>query len=122
MEDKVIWFVKKGPFVDMKNDLGGDYNGYVVVGRNNPYFGKNYEEVAIGIHGGWTFGASSETLDWEDIEEKYRTNDYWIFGWDTLHAGDSRAKWPKEKVEKETQKAAVEFRLAQLKNIRRKQE
>lgn len=122
MEDKVAWFVRKGPFADRPEDMGGDYNGYVIVGKTNPYFGKSYNDVDISIHGGWTYSANGDGPDWEEISEEYRTCDYYIFGWDTLHSGDSRAKWPKEKVEKVTERAAAEFRLAQLKNIRRREE
>ena len=54
MEDKVAWFVRKGPFADRPEDMGGDYNGYVIIPKHNPYFGS-YNDVDISIHGGWTF-------------------------------------------------------------------
>ena len=119
MEGKVDCFVKSGPFLGRSDDMGGDYNGYVIVGKNNPYYCKGYDDVDIPIHGGWTYSASGDAVShWEEVLEEYRTCDWWILGWDTLHSGDTRAKWPKEKVEKATRRAAEEFWMAELKKIK----
>lgn len=109
-ELKVKWFVSDGPFKDKPGDHGGDYNGYVVVHKSHPFFGIDNDDVPhVGAHGGLTFSRTAKDSKWSPLAEEYKTEDYWIFGFDTLHAGDKRADWPKERVEAETLKLAWEF-------------
>ena len=72
-------------------------NGYVIVDKSNPYYGKQYDEVnhTIYIHGGLTFSGGGvnevegqiwlqkppEDLNWEDL---------YVFGFDTAHLGDNK--------------------------------
>lgn len=114
MVEKVDWFIKKSPFADRYHDLpplGGEWNGYIIVPRSNPCFGKHDDELEVHIHGGFTFGACAAEVDWAEIPENYRNEDHWIYGWDTQHLYDTPAKWPKEKVERETARAALEIQL-----------
>ncbi len=121
--ETVDWFVKKGPFADKSDlrDMGGDFNGYVVIPEGHPYFGVHADEIPVDVHGGWTFsGRYGSDLDWEELKDEYKTKKHWVVGWDTLHAGDSRAKWPKSKVEKENARAAMELYTLGIKKEREK--
>lgn len=113
MVEKIEWFLKKSPFAGRADlpSLGGDWNGYIVVPRSNPCFGKHYDELEIDVHGGFTFGSSAEEIEWDEIPEGYRNADHWIYGWDTQHLNDTPAKWPKEKVERETARAALDIQI-----------
>ena len=102
---------------DYMNDLGypaGYANGYVAIPPDHPLHGKHYDTLDIEIHGGLTYsGSMLDTLDFcasnrlEDVHFIYKDavpiDDYWVFGFDTIHAGDSLNTWPKERVIAETE-------------------
>lgn len=113
MEDKVDWFIKENLFTLSKytRGMGGTHNGYVVVPKGNSYFGREYDDVDISIHGGWTFGTSAKELDWEELKDEYKNDNYWVFGWDSLHAGDNLTNWSKSRVEQETARAAMDIQI-----------
>jgi hypothetical protein len=48
--------------------------GYVLLPRGHPYFGKDYEDIPVSVHGGLTFGA---------VE-----GDYYRIGFDCAHIDD----------------------------------
>ena len=74
----------------------GYANGYVAVPPEHPMYGKDYDEVDVSIHGGLTFSEKKSDMNspkwWETVEKLDFTEDipedYWIFGFDTCHAGD----------------------------------
>lgn len=120
MVDKVEWFVKKSPFADRKDpdyigstfaDFGGDWNGYIIVPKSNPVFGEHYDNLEFNVHGGFTFGSSAEDIEWPEIPEHCRNDNYWIYGWDTQHLHDTKTKWPKERVEKECARISLEIQI-----------
>lgn len=123
MEKVMIeWFIKPNYSIGKEKpiyDMGGEYNGYVVIHRSHPYFGLDYDDVPIDAHGGITFTLSAKELkNWPELKDAFKTEDYWVFGFDTLHSGDSKAKWPKEAIEKETAEFAGRFYLPHIKKIR----
>jgi hypothetical protein len=85
------------------NSFGWSYGwgmGYVLLPEKHPFYGKNYDDINIDIHGGLTFGQKFDSkifLQWlgnreilGDVTiENYKNFDgYWIIGFDTNHAGD----------------------------------
>ena len=91
----------------------GYANGYVAIPADHPLYGKSYDEACeagITAHGGLTYSASIVSVlsnfdpldtDWLDGEVP---EDYWVFGFDTMHWGDTLNNWPLEKCIEETNK------------------
>lgn len=97
---QVMSFVKELTHLKMVDRGWG--NGYVAVPPGHPWYGKNYGDIGCDVHYGLTFGAFKSKITWE--EAKQIPEDYYIVGFDTAHLDDNQYKWPKEAVEKETQK------------------
>ena len=70
-------------------------NGYVRIPEGHEYYGKNYDDIPVNVHGGLTFG------DHVFGKDKYFSDGYWV-GFDTAHYGDNRHLWPMDKVLDET--------------------
>lgn len=80
----------------------GYANGYVAIPVDHPLYGKSYDEAyeaGITAHGGLTYSDSIVNVlsnfdlwgvDWLDGEVP---EDYWVFGFDTMHAGDTLDFW-----------------------------
>lgn len=80
----------------------GYANGYVAIPADHPLYGKSYDEAyeaGITAHGGLTYSDSMPSvlsnfdlfgIDWLDGEVP---EDYWVFGFDTMHAGDTLDFW-----------------------------
>jgi hypothetical protein len=79
-------------------------NGYVLIPKNHPLHGKQYDEIDVSVHGGLTF---SELVDAEMIEmfelEK-EDEGKWCVGFDTCHFSDKLSEWSKEKVQEEAER------------------
>lgn len=73
----------------------GYANGYVAIPPEHPLFGSYYDYPEICIHGGLTFSRPSEEVfenfDMNAIEmlDADIPEGYWVFGFDTFHAGDN---------------------------------
>ena len=91
---------------------GGNFNGYVVVLPEHPFYGKDYDEIddllskdsgtnGFYIHGGLTF-ANGDKDFCPELSKHFP--DYWIFGFDTRHADDTAAYWTEERTWEETEK------------------
>lgn len=82
--------------------LGGWGNGYVILDKEHPLYGKHYMEIeGISVHGGLTFSnyiSESMIKSW-DIPEEYKG--MYMIGFDTFHAGDTEEYWTKERVQEE---------------------
>lgn len=111
-----FWFVLPTHLPEMLPNIGWG-NGYVAIYKGHPYWGKDYDDVPVDVHYGLTYAASLK--GWLDGtkygqmvaeavgEEKIKSiqpDDWWVFGFDTLHLGDNIQKWPKEAVEAETKR------------------
>lgn len=94
---KVDYFVAKS---HLDHDIlpHGWGNGYAIVHRYHPFYGKNYDAISAEAPGGLTYCASGKDCRIEELPEEYRTDDYWVFGFDTCHWGDTLEKWPVEAV------------------------
>ena len=74
----------------------GYANGYVAVPPDHPVYCKDYHDVAVDVHCELTFGDSAKVVkQWKDIEcigfnsIDEVPDDYWVFGFDTLHYKDN---------------------------------
>lgn len=116
---KFIAFLNKTRNDEFRKAVGDDFianggyaNGYVAVPPEHPYHGKNYDDVPVEIHGGLTFDSDaasinlSTTGNWSNLEflgeETSLPDDYWVFGFDTLHCDDNITNWPRERCVEET--------------------
>ena len=76
-----------------KHIIHGEANGYCIVDKNHPIFGKSFWELEfIKVHGGITF---SELLT-EDLCNQFEISldniGKWCVGFDTCHLGDNSEK------------------------------
>lgn len=86
---------------------GGNFNGYIAVLPEHPFYGKDYDEVNemldtkdFYVHGGLTLAENSSFCTYLPTEAKQ----YWILGFDTRHAGDTSAYWTEERTWEEADK------------------
>jgi hypothetical protein len=109
---KLVWFVKENTWLDRSYSKYGWGNGYVCVPKGHPAYGESYDSLYekfpdIEAHGGLTFADAALALDWPEIPASEK--DSWIFGFDTAHWQDDLDRWPKEAVERETQRLAQQL-------------
>lgn len=117
----VVAFLRWNPFHHKMREkwgddpsIGGEYNGYVAFDAELPQSfmrdaSRKYSEsldYLIDVHGGITYDSDMDTtypmipLTAMPDSEKLKT--FRCIGFDTLHAGDTRDKWPLERVKEET--------------------
>lgn len=98
-----------------KMDLGWG-NGYALVFKGHPLYGKHYDDASdiVSIHGGLTYSGPIETLLVEVPKEQIGG---WVFGFDTGHFEDTLAMWPEEAVLKEAKELALQLLDIHLKQI-----
>ena len=53
---------------------------YVKLDKDNKYYGKEWHDVMLDVHGGITFS--------EEVSGEQRWSDGWWVGWDYAHLGD----------------------------------
>jgi len=70
-------------------------NGYVRIVEGHPFYGMEYMDIPVSVHGGLTFS--------QDIPEDDRhfPKGYWV-GFDTAHYGDNSDTWTISAVSDET--------------------
>lgn len=59
-------------------------NGYIGVPKGHPWFGKDYSEIDVRVHGGLTY--SEKQLPLHNPQED---SEWWWLGFDTRHWGDN---------------------------------
>lgn len=96
-----LTIVKNTWFKRSKTMSFGWGNGYVVVNKYHPAYGKEYPE-GVDAHGGITY---SRGMQDEKIGDLY-VEQGWCFGFDTAHANDTLANCSKRYVIAETMKLA----------------
>lgn len=96
----------------------GYANGYVAIPTDHPLYEKSYDEAyeaGITVHGGLTYSDSIVNIlsdfdlwgvEWLDGEIP---EDYWVFGFDTIHGGDTLAFWNRERCIEETKRLKEQF-------------
>ena len=131
MENKLVAFIRPTLFWGVNFDFSGydfvhgTHNGYVAVPPENKYHGKSIDDMEdFEVHGGITFSEPAtfpDVMNGMKIKEEYIgkrneifrnaefiTNnteigdDWWIFGFDTVHWGDNIYNWNKKAVIEET--------------------
>lgn len=105
-------------FRNLKDFDCGYANGYVAIPPEHPLYEKPYDdayEAGIEVHGGPTFSASMSKIlrgfdlgcvEWLDGEIP---EDYWVFGFDTIHGGDTLDFWSRERCIEETKRLKEQF-------------
>lgn len=106
---KLIAFLNKTRNDEFRAAVGDDFfanggyaNGYVAVPPEHPYHGKDYGSPPVDVHCGLTFAASASEVNkyWKNIEilgeDTNIPDDYWAFGFDTLHCDDNLQNCPRE--------------------------
>jgi hypothetical protein len=105
--------------------------GYILLPFTHPFYGKDYDDIDINIHGGLTFAQlfnSTKFLEWINnreiigdvtIDNYEKFNDYWIIGFDTNHFGDNLYICSKEYVINETNLLLEQCLDDRIKEIRR---
>ena len=100
-------------------DIGGEYNGYVAFDKElplswqggTPFEDNNCLDNLVNVHGGITFdhnlkdvldSGTMSIIPLTAIPEPDVFKDLRCIGWDCLHDGDTRGKWPLEAVKEET--------------------
>lgn len=102
-------------FYPIKHGWG---NGYVAIPKEHPLYGKDYmhPDVNLDAHGGITFSDFANSLDLNELPELQvitdDIKDYWVFGFDTLHAGDDEENCNEEYVKLQT--LLLKLQLEQL--------
>ena len=88
--------------------------GYVLLPYNHPFWGKDYDDISIDVHGGLTFGGKFDFERFEkwlgnrqffgdvNLKNYKRFDNYWMIGFDTAHYGDNPSDQSKDFVLKET--------------------
>jgi hypothetical protein len=94
--DKVQW-IDEATGLDCLIHRGptGALCGYVGVPPGHPYYGRDYDDVDVDVHGGLTYGRPCQEGHPEGegvchIPEPGRPKDVWWLGFDCAHAGDAR--------------------------------
>lgn len=75
-------------------------NGYVIIPEGHPFYGKDYDDIDVNVHGGLTFSEFGYKLDWEEIKPEDKRS--WVVGFDTAHWGDNHSNWTRDRVVDET--------------------
>ena len=97
--DGIFTFTRKTPdFSNLLSSSGSTYltsmyengvcNGYVALPEGHYYYGENYMNLDIEVHGGLTYGC----------EEEFNGKKYWVLGFDTCHSGDNKTNCSEEYV------------------------
>ena len=78
----------------------GESNGYLVIDdKTHPWFGKEFDEIDIEVHGGLTF-SREVTEELISLYKELTSEDIgsWIIGFDTAHLYDTYDQWPDKEV------------------------
>lgn len=101
--DNTEYFSQFSSWID-----GGNFNGYVAVLPEHPFYGKDYDEIDdlldkkdFYVHGGLTFAKGDKDFC-PELSKHFP--DYWILGFDTRHANDTAEYWTEERTWEETEK------------------
>ena len=105
MKNKIITFVRENTWLNFREHGWG--NGYAVVFKGHPAYGKDYLDIDVYVHGGLTYTDSVNSSNWDGLTEEMK--DGWVFGFDTAHYCDDMERWPKEAVERETENLKSQF-------------
>ncbi len=114
----VIAFLMMNPFHHAfhAENRGGEYNGYVAFSEELPISsmsGAGWDDnksldYLVSVHGGitldenWNFMENRSFIPLTSIPDPKDLENFRVIGFDTVHYGDTREKWPIERVKEET--------------------
>jgi hypothetical protein len=93
--DKVQWPDKATglPCLIKRNPFMGNLCGYVGVPPEHPWYGKNYDDVEVDVHGGLSYAGSCSDGPPDQsichVTEPGEPDHVWWFGFDCGHAFDA---------------------------------
>ena len=76
--------------------------GYVAIPKGHKYYGVDYDDIDVDVHGGLTHSALVVGDENYDVFKDYVG--YWVVGFDTCHAGDNLINCSKEFVIEESKR------------------
>ncbi len=86
-EPSRIEFVHGGFPCVLHRGGGRAWCGYVGVGKDHPWYEKDYDDVAADVHGGLTYAEHCQGCICHVVKEGEEDNLWWL-GFDCAHAGD----------------------------------
>lgn len=86
-EPNRVEFKYKGYHCLVNRAHPGNLCGYVALPNGHPYYGKHYEDIDIGVHGGLTYAGACQG-DICHVPEEGESDDVWWIGFDCAHSGD----------------------------------
>jgi hypothetical protein len=84
--DRVDWESYGLPCLMIRNSLG-NWCGYVGVAEGHKYFGKDYDQTDVSVHGGLTYADSCKGVICH-VPKPGMPEKVWWLGWDAAHLGD----------------------------------
>lgn len=72
---------------EFADDYLGHLCGYVALPKSHPYYGKNYDDIPIEVHGGLTYARACQGKICH-VPSEGESDDVWWVGFDCAHAGD----------------------------------
>lgn len=92
--DKIQFKVGKYDALIVRSELSGALCGYLGVPEEHPWYGKDYSELEVSVHGGLTYAAPCQ--EYEDAEMTGichvpvpgDPDNIWWLGFDTAHLED----------------------------------
>jgi hypothetical protein len=85
--DRVNWKHKGLDCLMVRNDNFLHWCGYVGIPKSHPFYGKDYNDVPVDVHGGLTYGKTCDNFVCH-IPEKGSDDDIYWLGFDCAHYGD----------------------------------
>jgi len=76
-------------------------NGYVLLPPNHPFYGIDYDNIPVNVHGGLTYGQKFDSKNFSEwlrnlksfgdltLDNCKKFDGYWMIGFDTAHFGDN---------------------------------
>jgi hypothetical protein len=93
--DKVQWPDEATglPCLAVRHQSSGHWCGYVGVGSDHRYYGINYDDCQVEVHGGLTFASHCQPGGFESsgvchLPEPGESGEVWWLGFDCAHAWD----------------------------------
>ena len=112
---EIKWFTVSNDWMDKHEYLygRGQANGYIIIPKGHPWFGKDYMEIECDVHGGLTFGRymnPDQIEHWSQFTDENLTDTY-VYGFDTNHFGDNSVTWSLQHVIEETKRLAKQAEI-----------
>ena len=72
-----------------RNETLGNWCAYVGVEKDHPYFGKNYDDIPVDVHGWLTYGRACDGKMICHVPCEGESEETWWFGFDCGHSFDT---------------------------------